>query len=360
MTNKGEFRVNRILSVLTLLTLLFASYQSSAARPANLAMLNDINIATSVDNTRIEIKFDVMPGDEKILYRDEFIQIEIPETYVDPPKQWLKVEDEIVKNIFVYQFDESTVRVRLFTYGNAVNIREKISISKGNNGVMISYDQTPAVVNTKTTPAAKVNTKKETKKSNAAPVKIKLPLTPEIVPPPGQTVSIAVSEEDARHVIENNEEPSSELMPAEAVTDLHKSDSVPVKQDTEDVMPVLVKDSPSFGGSVIKMVTALGIVLSLLFAAVYLVKKYLGKKIGFTGQEQKIRVLTTTYLGPKKSIALVEVAGERIVVGITATHISMLTKVGKEKGFDEVLKEQINPESTNERVELQDELWEKV
>ena len=47
-------------------------------------------------------------------------------------------------------------------------------------------------------------------------------------------------------------------------------------------------------------------------------------------------------------------------MGVTATHISMLTKVGREEDFGEVLKEQINPESTKERVELQDELWEKV
>ena len=106
--------------------------------------------------------------------------------------------------------------------------------------------------------------------------------------------------------------------------------------------------------------TALGIVLSLLFAIVYLAKKYLGNRIGLTGQDQKIRVVTSTYLGPKKSIALVEVAGEKIVVGVTATHISMLTKVGREEDFGEVLKEQINPETTNEKVELQDELWEKV
>ena len=352
--------MNRILSVLTLLTLLFASYQPSIAQTANLAMINDINIATSVDNTKIEIKFDVMPGDEKILYRDEFVQIEFPETYTDPPKQWLKVEDEIVKNIFVYQFDASTVRVRLFTYGNAVNMRERISISRENNGVMISYDQEPAVVNKKITVPAKVYAKKELKKSSEAPVKINLPLAAEKVSPPEQTDSIAGSEKVAQNVIENNDESSSEQLPAEADTDMHKSESLPVKQDTEEGMSVLVKDSPSFSGSVIKMVTALGIVLSLLFAVVYLVKKYLGKKIGLSGQEQKIRVLTSTYLGPKKSIALVEVAGEKIVVGVTATHISMLTKVGKEKGFEEVLKEQINPESTNERVELQDELWEKV
>ena len=141
----GGFRMKRILSLMTLLTLLTALHQSSLAKPANLALLNDINIAASADNTEIEIKFDVKPGDEKILYRDDFVQIELPGTYTDPPKQWLKVEDEFVKNIFVYQFDANTVRVRLFTYGKAVNMRDRISIGKSDNSLMISYGQKPAV-----------------------------------------------------------------------------------------------------------------------------------------------------------------------------------------------------------------------
>ena len=319
--------MKRILSLMTLLTLLTALYQSSSAKPANLALLNDINIAASADNTEIEIKFDVKPGDEKILYRDDFVQIELPGTYTDPPKQWLKVEDEFVKNIFVYQFDANTVRVRLFTYGKAVNMRDRISIGKSDNSLMISYGQKPAV---------------------------------EKVSLPGESYSIAGSEEVEHNVIENHDETPAAQLPDESGTDLIKADSLPLKQDAEEEKTVLMKEPPGFTGSVIKMVTALGIVLSLLFAIVYLAKKYLGNRIGLTGQDQKIRVVTSTYLGPKKSIALVEVAGEKIVVGVTATHISMLTKVGREEDFGEVLKEQINPESTKERVELQDELWEKV
>lgn len=335
--------MNKILSVLTLLTLLVASYQPSIAKPANLAMLNDINIATSADNTEIEFKFDVKPGDEKILYRDDFVQIEFPRTYTDPPKQWLKVEDEFVKNIFVYQFDANTVRVRLFTYGKAINMRNRISIGKADSGLMISYGQSPSVVNKKT-----------------PPVEVNLPKVVKIVPPPEQIDSIDGSDEAAPEVTENQDEVLGGQSSEEAGKDLIKAESLPLKQDAEEEKTALMKDPPGFTGSVIKMVTALGIVLSILFAIVYLAKKYLGNRIGLTGQEQKIRVVTSTYLGPKKSIALVEVAGEKIVVGVTATTISMLTKIGRYEDFGDVLKEQVNTESTNERVELQDELWDKV
>jgi len=256
------------------------------------------------------------------------------------------------------------VRVRLFTYGKAVNMRDRISIGKSDNSLMISYGQKAAVVNKKppitAKVAAKVTAKNESKKNNPVPVEINLPETVEKVSLPGESYSIAGSEEVEHNVIENHDETPAAQLPDESGTDLIKADSLPLKQDAEEEKTVLMKEPPGFTGSVIKMVTALGIVLSLLFAIVYLAKKYLGNRIGLTGQDQKIRVVTSTYLGPKKSIALVEVAGEKIVVGVTATHISMLTKVGREEDFGEVLKEQINPESTKERVELQDELWEKV
>lgn len=352
--------MKKILSFLILLTWMLALNQSSLAKPVNLIMLKDIRIATSVENTKIELKFDGKAGREKVLYQDDFVQIEFPETYTDPAKQWLKVEDDIVKNIFAYQFNENTVRIRLFTYDKAVHMRGRIIISRVDNDLIIRYGQKPAVVNKKPPVPLKVTAKNESKKENPVPVEINLPETTENVSLPEESESNAGSEEVAHQVIENHDEIPDGKLPAEAGTGLHQTESLPVKPDAGEGQSLLMKDPPGFTGSVIKMVTALGIVLSLLFAVVYLVKKYLGKKIGLAGQEQKIRVVTSTYLGPKKSIALVEVAGEKIVVGVTATHISMLTKVGRDEDFGEVLKEQLNPGTTNEKVEIQDELWEKV
>lgn len=117
------------------------------------------------------------------------------------------------------------------------------------------------------------------------------------------------------------------------------------------------KGTPDIYASLFKMGLALSIVLSLLFIALFLFKKLFGKKIGMTGQNQGIRVITSAYIGPKKSIALIDISGERIVVGITPDHISMLTRLGKEGEFRDILKEQI---SSNDKVELHDELWEKV
>jgi flagellar biogenesis protein FliO len=49
---------------------------------------------------------------------------------------------------------------------------------------------------------------------------------------------------------------------------------------------------------------------------------------------QKIRVLSTRYLGPKSSIMLLDVLGSVIVVGVTGSQISMLTTITDEESLE--------------------------
>jgi flagellar protein FliO/FliZ len=67
-----------------------------------------------------------------------------------------------------------------------------------------------------------------------------------------------------------------------------------------------------------------GIIISaLLGSAYYFVKKY---KISNTinKSNMQIKVLSQHYLGPKKSLAIVRVAGESILIGVTDSNISMI------------------------------------
>ncbi|MCC7202983.1 MAG: flagellar biosynthetic protein FliO [Nitrospirae bacterium] len=359
--------MKRMIFVMMLLSLSLTSYNYSLAKPAGLALLGNISIAVTPDNTKIDLKFDGKPGQEKIQYQDDFVQIEFPQTYTDPPKQWLNVEDEIVKNIFVYQLNPETVRVRLFTYDRALNMRARISLSRVNSGFILSYGRRPEAAGRKPAAASKAVAKNGVKKPKAIPVEIVLPetgrespLIDEAVSPAVSAIAAVAEKNGGAGNKDANAVASTGQSPAESGTDMTKEEDIPVRHDAVESKPLVVNEQPGFTGSVIKMVASLAIVLSVMFAIVFLVKKYLGRKIGLTGQDQKIKVLTSTYLGPRKSIALVEVAGEKIVVGVTAANITMLTKVGREEDFNDILDQQIKPESTNEKVELQDELWEKA
>ena len=67
-----------------------------------------------------------------------------------------------------------------------------------------------------------------------------------------------------------------------------------------------------------------GVIIScLLGAAYYFVKKYKNSNT-INKSNMQIKVLSQHYLGPKKSLVIVRVAGESILVGVTDSNISMI------------------------------------
>jgi flagellar biosynthetic protein FliO len=83
---------------------------------------------------------------------------------------------------------------------------------------------------------------------------------------------------------------------------------------------------PDLMSTALQMVTALGLVLGGLFVVFYLMRRLLKRDIGGS-KDQLIKVLANQYLGIKKNIALVEVPGAVLVIGISNDTISLLTKI---------------------------------
>lgn len=101
---------------------------------------------------------------------------------------------------------------------------------------------------------------------------------------------------------------------------------VSVKNLKESEIPVhleATKKASSGEGSLFKILSAIGIVGLLACAAYFFIKKY-SIKAGKSSQATQIKILTQHYLGPKKSLAIVRVAGESILVGITDQNISLI------------------------------------
>ena len=84
----------------------------------------------------------------------------------------------------------------------------------------------------------------------------------------------------------------------------------------------------------IKTLAMLFLVLGLLVFVLYFMKRYL-----FKGRNPKgnilIKVVSSLHLSPKERIEVIEVSGERIVLGITPGNIRFLTKLRRteEKGL---------------------------
>jgi len=79
-----------------------------------------------------------------------------------------------------------------------------------------------------------------------------------------------------------------------------------------------------FWDSFIRMASALALVLALMGGLVLLVRRFAGARLSVPVSAQIVQVLGSGYIGPRKTISLVSVAGEFLVVGMTPTELVSL------------------------------------
>ena len=99
-----------------------------------------------------------------------------------------------------------------------------------------------------------------------------------------------------------------------------------------------MNSAPDMLSGAFQMLTALGIVLGGLLIVFYLMRRYLKRDIG-NSSAQLIKVIASQYIGIKKNIALVEVPGILLVVGISNDNITLLTKIEDKTTLEAVRQE---------------------
>lgn len=117
--------------------------------------------------------------------------------------------------------------------------------------------------------------------------------------------------------VDSPEAESEDLVPvlAEADEPLGEA-SIPVFQKRAE------NPAQSIGGREATFVTlAVGIIL--MIGGFVLMRRWVRKKVG-KGSPLQIKIIGQHYLGPKKSLAVVRVAGESILIGITDHNISCI------------------------------------
>ena len=102
---------------------------------------------------------------------------------------------------------------------------------------------------------------------------------------------------------------------------------------------------PDLLSTVLKMITALVIVLGGLFVVFYFLRRILKREVGGSN-EKLIRVLSSSYIGVKKNISLIEVPGSILVLGLTSDNICLLTKIEDEEILNRFKKPEEKKRST--------------
>jgi flagellar protein FliO/FliZ len=93
--------------------------------------------------------------------------------------------------------------------------------------------------------------------------------------------------------------------------------------------------TPDMLATAFKMLAALALVLGGLGVFFYFAKRMMRKNIGTSGGEM-IRILANQYIGLKKNIALVQIPGAILVVGIAGDSICLLTKIEDKTILDQI------------------------
>jgi len=79
--------------------------------------------------------------------------------------------------------------------------------------------------------------------------------------------------------------------------------------------------------TVVRMVSALGVVLALMFGLLALVKSSVGRRFLPVAGDPLVNILGSGSLGSRKHVLVVAVAGEVLILGTTATDLVPLGKV---------------------------------
>lgn len=79
--------------------------------------------------------------------------------------------------------------------------------------------------------------------------------------------------------------------------------------------------------SVVRMASALGIVLALILALLAVARSTVGRRFLPVGGTPLVQILGSGQLGSRKQIMLVAVAGEVLILGTTATDLVPLGKI---------------------------------
>jgi len=113
-------------------------------------------------------------------------------------------------------------------------------------------------------------------------------------------------------------------------------------------------EHPDLFRSGIRMMTSLIVVVGIMLLIAYGAKRFLARKGTLPGKETMIRIMATRYLGSKNSLSVIDVDGERFVIGLSPQGISFLTTLshvpeikemeGAGRSFQKVLRGSMNEE----------------
>jgi flagellar biosynthetic protein FliO len=334
--------------------LLWTHLAFSSQSLSNHNLLHDVTVDRKGGELLIQLKFKKPPVRfEGLKFFKKSIQMDLPFAYVNPSKRYFDTGDDRVQQVYVSQFDPKRLRLRLILAPGASILKDEAMVEQVGRILRIRISSAAPVptsiknievsdpLESLLARASRIQRTKDiqTKTTSGLLSKPDLPVTPRQVSKPKKEVKPTVPANKTGQT----STPLSQVLGAGLKSEEpeKKSASEPLALKTKkagllDFEGDLSVGKPDLFSASLKMVYTLGLVLGAMFVIFHLFKKFGLKNSVFGGEGKPIKVLSTGFLAPRKSIALVEVAGDVLVIGISNDQISLLGNVQDPERIEQI------------------------
>ncbi len=340
--------------LLLAVTGLFCLWMISGAR-ADALQLTDIKAqASNEGDNRIVLKFSSPLRNDQINveFQRNFIQLSLDGVSAFPAKNQ-NVKSEVLEKVFTYQYKPDQARARILLKSDASKVKAQTTWKIDGNTIVVEIANGSATVDTISTKASGIAKRKSSSNEKKSVITEENSLG---------SLNLNAAEEDkiVKEIISGTSSSTVAKQNAPAAPVIAKEE--PKKNTGSSVLGInSVGDEPLFAHSkmneklvsetkeksanpIQKMLTGLLTVIAIMGAVAFGFKKFAaGRGLQFGGfgsrQNRVIDVTATHILGAKKSIALVRVADQYLVLGITGENINLLTNLGSDAKVEKYLDE---------------------
>ena len=366
--------MKRALKIQLLVGIFLLSLTTVAGASSKWDSLNRLkNVKTSKvdDGFIIRLEFEKPVGDySEPEFFDKSVQVDFPLAFIKPAKKYYPAEGFDLTKVFAAQYNTETLRIR-FLKKDGSDIRNRFHLAKQGRFMIVRLDQfeplsqsDSIVRGEKTTSEETTNDKlmdedelanflarasekiriqsRQNNSDTIKPRKTETPVESKEIEKVDQVADVKVTR--AGMGVEPLVERIKKAARLDSSTD-KKDGEKKTKMDrsTEKKSPLFsLKDSRPTGKPIelvpssMKMFSMLALVLGVIFLLFFGFKKFVLKNTVFGGGEKLVTVLGSGFLGPKKNIVLVEVAGEVLVLGMSQDHIALLTSITDPEKIEEI------------------------
>lgn len=288
-----------------------------------LAILQGTEAFREGDSFVTELKFS-QPVDAKgtsLEFINQTVQLNIKGATISTGKDIKRLEDEKIKSVFTYQYEPDLMRTRIIYHStDAQTLNGHVKVEANGNTLRVVVNDPAGVKNEERTAAAvthlpPIDLDRELDKA----LKLEAPeVSDEEAELMAAASQIGVTSEDKVSSKVEEDRTTAEAPPAK------ESDIALGKVESEIPLNINTKEAKAEASSPWTRLLISLVVISIVGMGLIVgVKRYAKDKVQ-VGGNIKVKVVSQHPLGPKKSLAVIHVAGESILIGITDHNISMI------------------------------------